>query len=85
MSPLFNPPRRVRVRTGDAGQPVSLLWGGRWEPVRVSNRWRLEDDWWREGAEVARAYYRVTTASTMVCVVFRDEVGGEWYVERILD
>ena len=85
MSRLFNPPRPVQVRTDDAGAPIGLLWRGRWEPVRVSNRWRLEDEWWRQGGEVVRDYYRLRTASGTVCVVFRDEVAGDWRLERILD
>jgi hypothetical protein len=85
MSRLFAPPRKVHVQADDRGEPSRLAWRGRWEPVRVSNRWRLEDDWWRQGGEIVRAYYKVRTASATVCVLFRDEVSGDWYLEKILD
>ncbi len=85
MSRLFSPPRKARVRIGDEGLPTSLFWQGRWQAARVSNRWRLEDDWWRQGGEIVREYFRLRTESGLVCVVFRDEVAGEWYLERILD
>lgn len=85
MSRLFVPPKKVRVQTDAAGGPARLCWRGRWETVHVSNRWRLEDDWWRQGGEVIREYYRLRTVTATVCVVFRDEVAGEWYLEKILD
>lgn len=85
MGRLFASPKQVRVRTGADGEPISLFWRGRWELVRTCARWRLEDDWWRQGGEVVREYYKLQTASATVCVVFRDEVAGAWYLEKILD
>ncbi len=84
MARLFSSPKLVQVRTGTDGDPVSLFWRGRWEPARVCGRWRLEDDWWRQGGEVVRDYYKLQTGS-IICVVFRDEVAGGWYLEKILD
>ncbi len=85
MSRLFAQPRSVQVRTDAAGEPAGLFWGGRWQSARVCGRWRVEDDWWRQGGEVVREYRRLRTASGTVCVVFRDEVAGGWYLERVLD
>jgi hypothetical protein len=85
MARLFISPRKVRVQTSITGEPASLLWRGRWEPVRACARWRLEDDWWRQGGEVVREYYKLQTASATICVVFHDEVEDGWYLEKILD
>ncbi len=85
MARLFTPPKKVRVEIDAAGEPHRLAWRGRWEAVRAGVRWRLEDDWWRPGGEVVREYHKLRTASGAVCVVFHDEVDGNWYLERILD
>jgi hypothetical protein len=62
-----------------------MYWDSRWSSVRVANSWRIEDDWWRPGAEIVRDYYRVWTASWLVAVIFHDERAGGWYLEKILD
>lgn len=85
MARLFVPAKKVRVRTDPAGEVAALYWRGHWERARACNRWRLEDDWWRPGGEVVREYRKLLTDSSLVCVVYRDEVTGEWYIERIMD
>ncbi len=85
MARLFVPAKKVRVQTDTAGEVSALHWQGRWERARVYNRWRLEDDWWRPGGEVVREYRKLRTESSLVCVVYRDEITGEWYLEKILD
>ncbi len=84
MARLFVPAKKVRVQTDTAGEVCALRWRGHWERARVYNRWRLEDDWWRPGGEVVREYRKLQAAS-LVCVVYRDEITGEWYLEKILD
>jgi hypothetical protein len=85
--PLFRDPRPLRVQTTPDGQPARLYWRGRWEPVRVANTWTIEDDWHRGAdAEVRRTYYRcVLTITTTICTMFRDELKGSWWMEKVLD
>ncbi len=99
MSRLLVKPAEVRVDVDAAGAPARLFWRGRWHEVVVASRWRLEDGWWRPGAAVARDYYRLRTHLRMsdvarpvggigrflMCVVFRDDSTGRWYLERLLD
>lgn len=82
---LFAQPKAVRVEADASGAPARILWRGRWERVRGATGWRIEDDWWRPGGEIVRDYYKVWTDGALVAVVFRDGVGGGWYVEKILD
>jgi hypothetical protein len=99
MSRLLGKPVTIRVEVSADGAPTRVFWRGRWHEVVVASRWRLEDGWWRPGAEVSREYFRLRTrlfvsssgrASTsaarfLMCVVYRDEVTGLWYLERLLD
>jgi hypothetical protein len=47
----------------------------------LQDRWRIDDEWWRE-TPIARAYYQLQLASGRVVTVYRDLVGGEWWEQR---
>jgi hypothetical protein len=47
----------------------------------VQDRWRIDDEWWRE-APVARTYYELRLEGDRVVTVYRDLVGGEWWLQR---
>lgn len=55
----LNAPRPVEVRFGPDGEPIAvrLRRGGDWHRVSVQDRWRIDDEWWREPIE--RHYYAV--------------------------
>lgn len=73
---------RIGVMAEADGRPHVLFIDGRRDRVReISNRWRVQEDWWRR--EVLREYYRLITASGKLCLIFRDLIGGGWYLERI--
>ncbi len=78
------PSPTIAVETDDAGAPVRLRWR-RWraEVAAVCNRWRVEDDWWRQ--EVARDYHKVRTADGTLCVIFHDRRQGTWHLQRVYD
>ena len=74
----------IAVATDLAGEPTQLRWR-RWQVtvVAVCNRWRVEDDWWRD--EVTRDYYKVQTDDGTLCVIFRDRKRGTWHLQRVYD
>ena len=77
LSPLKEP-RPLTVATGDAGEPVAVVLGGRRLAVeRVEDVWRIDDEWWRE-EEVSRLYYRLLLEDGRPLVVFRDLVRELW-------
>ena len=74
----------VQVQTDDTGQPCLLrLDGAAHGEVGICNRWRVEDDWWRN--LVARTYYKVVTRDGLLCTIYLDELRGTWHLERIFD
>jgi len=59
----------VRVREGRAGVE------------RVEDRWRIDDEWWRE-EPVCRLYFRLLLQDGRCITVFRDLTGDRWYEQR---
>jgi hypothetical protein len=46
----------------------------------VRNRWRIDDEWWRE--EIARRYFELELDNGSVITVFNDLVSGKWYQQK---
>ena len=64
------------------GRPAAVTRQTR-KPVReVINRWRVDDEWWR--VPISRTYYTIITA-TMLLEVYRDDIAGDWYLQRVID
>jgi hypothetical protein len=78
------PPRQLSVP-----RAAKVLAQGRGRPVRVDGRaveavresWLVEDRWWTD-RPVRRRYWEVVTVDGRDLVVFRDLVGGGWFLQR---
>ena len=82
MSRLYDPEPPITVEVDNQGRPAALTWQPR-EPVRkLVNRWRVDDDWWR--VPISRTYYTVATP-TMLLEIYRDDIAGDWYLQRVID
>ena len=76
----LNAPSPLRVQTDTGGRIVSIWRQGRLTPrtiVAVQDRWRIDDEWWREPIE--RHYYAVTLPHGARLCLFRDGLTGEWF------
>ena len=74
----------IQVETDDAGIPLRLRLDGETHgEVGICNRWRVDDDWWRE--PTARSYFKLVTRDGLLCTVYLDEMRGTWHLERIFD
>lgn len=64
------------------GVPEAVRLRQKWYPVEeVRDRWRVDDQWWRERA-VSRMYFELLLEGGMLVTVFRDltaESGQAWY------
>ena len=84
MSPFWSQGQPVEVHSQE-GRPSSFRWGRRSHRIRdASSHWRIHTDWWSE-EEVWRDYWEVTTDTTLLCVLYRDLLKGEWHLERIYE
>jgi hypothetical protein len=43
----------------------------------VQDRWRIDDEWWRETA-ISRMYYQLQLEGGRVITIYRDLIGGDW-------
>jgi hypothetical protein len=51
------------------------------EVTAVQDRWRIDDEWWRE-APLSRMYYQLQLDGERVVTVYEDLVGGTWCLQR---
>jgi len=75
-------PRAVTVRTDEHGEPVHVRLPGktarRVEAVR--ERWRIDDEWWRE--RISREYRTVVLDDGRILTLYLDLSDGAWYVQK---
>ncbi|HSR42414.1 MAG TPA: hypothetical protein VLL48_09585 [Longimicrobiales bacterium] len=72
-------PSPVDVRTGPDGRPVAVLRdSGDRTVVQIRERWRIDDEWWRE--PVSRLYFDVVLENGEALTLYRDRIDGGWYV-----
>ena len=84
----LNLPEALDVEVDAQGTPVALtpMKSGRRvkvaaQVVSIDDRWRIDDEWWRE-RPVARMYYRVITQEGRAVTIFQDLVDGAWRRQR---
>jgi hypothetical protein len=77
----LNVPREISVAADDSGEPLSITSDhGRWQVVRVENRWRIDDEWWRN--EISRMYYQLLLSNGSMLTIFKDLLSGMWYQQH---
>ena len=79
----LNQPTALPVKAGDDGLPVALKLRGRWLNVEsVADRWRMDDEWWRE-QPVSRMYYECVVDGGIRVTVFQNLIAERWYLQRM--
>jgi len=71
-------PKPTSVMPGEGGAPRTVA-GATVDSVR--EEWVVEDRWWT-GSPLRRRYFEVVLADGRNLVVFRDLVGGGWFLQR---
>jgi hypothetical protein len=74
----LNTPELVRVTENTDGLPVAVRARQHQRFNVISDKWRLDDEWWRP-EPVSRCYYALRLASGQKLVVFKDLKSGSWY------
>jgi hypothetical protein len=82
MTRVMRPPKRLRVRESADGIPTAIEIAGRMVPISIIERWRVSERWWPE--PIDREYAKVAGPDWLL-VLFRDLIGGGWFVERVFD
>ncbi len=77
-------PIEVLSTTAD-GSPQAVCWSGRTcRIIRSLGPERIHTGWWRD-ENIQRDYYRVETDGGQRLWLFRDGVGGGWYLHGVFD
>lgn len=85
MTRLWSKGTPIVVFQNGSDSPERLLWGGQTHPVaEIAKQWRVNVDWWR-GEPVARDYYKLTTTSGLLLIIYCDLHSGAWYLQRLYD
>jgi hypothetical protein len=71
-------PRLVKVVEKPEGWPCELHLGKMLKVVSVEDRWRIDDEWWRE-QPISRMYFECTLEDGRQLTVFQDLLTGGWY------
>ena len=50
--------------------------------VEVCNRWRVDENWWRE--PIARDYFKVV-GTRWLALIYYDRLSRSWHLERLYD
>jgi hypothetical protein len=79
----LNAPVPIDVAVDALGQPHSVSRGGRARRAvaAVQDRWRIDDEWWREHA-IARMYYTLILDDDSPLNVYHDLLANAWYEQR---
>ena len=80
----LNAPTPLRVQTDAQGRIVAIWRQGRLTPrsiASIQDRWRIDDEWWREHA-VSRMYYQVVLDDGTLLTMYHDLEGDAWFEQR---
>ena len=75
-------PLPVEVKPDAVGLPTSIKLRKRWLEVEaITDRWRIDDEWWRSES-VSRLYYTCLVDQGLKVAVFQDLLAGQWFLQK---
>lgn len=80
----LNTPVSLAVETDASGYPVTVRrkrWTAPRRVVGVEDRWRIDDEWWREDP-IVRLYYRVALEDGSLLTIYHDMHAEAWCEQR---
>lgn len=84
MAKILEKPEELQVRVNVQGVPLSVVRDGEKQRVtKVYEQWHVAEEWW--GKEVSRNYFKVKTSKGVVCDIYREMPGGDWYLSKVYD
>lgn len=84
MTHLWPQGEPITVHSDAVLTPQHFTWQGHTHRVQqVAKRWRVDLDWWQ--ARVWREYFKLTTQTGLLVIIYRDLLTGDWYLQRLYD
>jgi hypothetical protein len=74
----LNQPRPIDVEADESGEPQAVVLGReRLAVAAVQDRWRIDDEWWRQ-RPVSRLYFSLLLEDGQVVDIYRDLITSRW-------
>jgi len=84
MTRLWETGERIRMEVDEAGMPRRVTWSGQRHAVQdIAKRWRVDLGWWK--LHIWREYYKLTTETGLLVIVYCDLLNRTWYLQRLYD
>ena len=84
MTRLWPDGEPIAVVSDDMETPQAFTWQGQTHAVQaIAKRWRVDQGWWRW--RVWREYFKLTTDTGLLVIIYRDLLDGRWYLQRPYD
>ncbi len=75
-------PRSLRVEIDARGRPRAIAHEGAMRNIEsIEDRWRIDDEWWRD-TPLSRMYYQLQLDGGRVVTVYQDLTEGAWWLQR---
>jgi len=83
MTYLWSPAMQIQMVLRNQ-QPQQFLWHSRLHRVhQIARYWRVDMEWWR--LRIWRDYYKLTTDTQLLVVVYCDLMNDCWYIQQLYD
>lgn len=84
MTRIWLPGLPITVQSDPHLTPHQFAWQAQTHQVwRIAKRWRVDQEWWE--ARIWREYFKLTTRSGLLVVIYCDLLTREWYLQRLYD
>ncbi|MBX3081732.1 MAG: hypothetical protein KF716_08850 [Anaerolineae bacterium] len=84
MSRFYAAGEKIAVETDEAQHPMSYIWQlQHYDVENIADHWRIDEDWWQQ--RLWRDYFKLTTTSGYLVLIYHDLVADNWYLQRVYD
>ena len=84
MSRLWPEGDPIHVTVDEMGKPTAFMWNGRTHPVLdIANHWQVDEQWW--SSQVWREYFKLTTETGWLVIIYQNLLNRRWYLQRLYD
>jgi len=74
----------ISVTSDGLAAPKTFTWQGRLHEVQqIAKRWREDQGWWSQ--RVWREYFKVSTHTGLLVIIYHDLLTETWYLQRLYD
>lgn len=83
MSRLWHKPAKIVVILSQ-DIPYCFIWQSKQHQILlIAQQWRFDVGWWR--VRLWRDYYRVTTDTGLLVLIYHNLLSDTWFLERLYD